>query len=107
MLADRKMVRAGAPILYYRANTSGRTIDEIYSVHDNVAIIQVKESAEDKPRENLLNLPDNNYEFFDNYIRDWKITARAWPYRPDSYILISAGIDGLYGTDDDIRNFGN
>ncbi|MGD8787724.1 MAG: prepilin-type N-terminal cleavage/methylation domain-containing protein, partial [Phycisphaerales bacterium] len=49
MLADRKMVRAGAPILYYRANTSGRTIDEIYSVHDNVAIIQVKESAEDKP----------------------------------------------------------
>ena len=30
-----------------------------------------------------------------------------WPYRPDSYILISAGADGLYGTGDDITNFGN
>ena len=27
------------------------------------------------------------------------------PYRPDSFILISAGLDGLYGTGDDVRNF--
>ena len=27
-------------------------------------------------------------------------------YRPDSYILISAGADGFYGTSDDIHNFG-
>ena len=27
------------------------------------------------------------------------------PYRADSYILISAGYDGLYGTRDDICNF--
>jgi prepilin-type N-terminal cleavage/methylation domain-containing protein len=31
--------------------------------------------------------------------------GRVWPYRPDSYILISPGRDGLYGTSDDIRNF--
>jgi hypothetical protein len=43
---------------------------------------------------------------FYSYIRDPKVLARAWPYRPDSYILISAGPDGLYGTNDDIRNFG-
>ncbi|MHC4479037.1 MAG: hypothetical protein ACYTEL_25715, partial [Planctomycetota bacterium] len=28
------------------------------------------------------------------------------PYRADSYILLSAGFDGLYGTDDDVFNFG-
>ena len=27
------------------------------------------------------------------------------PYRAQSYILISAGKDGLYGTSDDITNF--
>ena len=27
------------------------------------------------------------------------------PYRMDSYILMSAGFDGLYGTRDDIFNF--
>ena len=43
--------------------------------------------------------------FFYNYITDPKVTAVDWPYRPDSYILISAGVDGLYGTNDDICNF--
>jgi hypothetical protein len=38
-------------------------------------------------------------------LRDPKITATKWPYRPDSYILISAGADGLYGTQDDVTNF--
>lgn len=38
-------------------------------------------------------------------IRDPKITQQPWPYRPDSYILISAGADGLYGTADDIHNY--
>lgn len=28
------------------------------------------------------------------------------PFRPDSFILISAGADGEYGTSDDIKNFG-
>ena len=28
------------------------------------------------------------------------------PYRPDSFILMSAGLDGIYGTDDDVKNFG-
>jgi type II secretory pathway pseudopilin PulG len=107
MLADGKMVRAGAPILYYKADTSGRTIRDIYDVRDNEALIEVKAVAENKLNEHLLNSTANTYQFFYDYIRDWKISARVWPYRPDSYILISAGIDGLYGTDDDIRNFGN
>ena len=31
--------------------------------------------------------------------------GRLWPYKPDSYLLISAGEDGVYGTMDDIANF--
>jgi hypothetical protein len=34
-----------------------------------------------------------------------KIRVPAQPYRKDSYLLISAGWDGLYGTADDICNF--
>ncbi|MBN2019446.1 MAG: type II secretion system protein [Sedimentisphaerales bacterium] len=38
-------------------------------------------------------------------IRDPKFLPDPWPYKPDSYILISAGLDGLYGTEDDIHNY--
>jgi prepilin-type N-terminal cleavage/methylation domain-containing protein len=106
MLANGKTARAGTPILYYRANTSAKTIREIYNAPDNDALILIKQQADG--RIHPLADPRNQYQvFYDDYIRDPKISARPWPYRPDSYILISAGADGLYGTSDDIRNFGN
>jgi len=97
--------RAGAPILYYRANTSGKTINGIYRVIDNDAIVMTKQQADGK--EHPLARSAGQYQFFYDYIRNPKIAVRPWPYRHDSYILISAGADGLYGTGDDIRNFGN
>ena len=97
--------KAGAPILYYKADASGKILSEVYRVSDNDALVMVKQQAD--VREHPLSRSANQYEFFYNYIRDPKITARAWPYRADSYILISAGADGLYGTPDDICNFGN
>ena len=105
MLANGKTARAGTPILYYRANTSGRTIREIYNVLDNDVIVNIKQSADGK-RHPLADT-GTQYQYFYDYITDPKISARPWPYRPGSYILISAGADGLYGTSDDIRNFGN
>ncbi len=104
-LSNGETVKAGAPVLYYRANTSGKTIREIYNVQDNDALVQVKQQADNK--EHPLTRPGGQFQYFYEYIRDPKISARAWPYRSDSYILISAGADGLYGTGDDIRNFGN
>jgi len=105
MLANGETVRAGAPILYYRANTSAKTIREIYNAQDNDALVMMKQQADGK----IHPLADSRtqYQYFYDYITDPKISARPWPYRPDSYILISAGVDGLYGTGDDIRNFGN
>ena len=103
--ANGKTAKAGAPILYYRANTSGKTIHEIYNAPDNDAIVNIKQISDGK----IHPLADagNQYQYFYNYILDPKITARPWPYRPGSYILISAGADGLYGTGDDVCNFGN
>ncbi len=101
--------KAGLPILYYRANTSSRTIlgglkeNRIYNDEDNYDLVDIlaKYFGEDHP------LISGTY-FYDFYIVDPKATQLSgvrWPYRPDSYILISAGLDGIYGTTDDITNF--
>jgi hypothetical protein len=69
-----------------------------------------QEDRQDNPSKDIppLRDPGSSYDFFyRDYIRDPKVTATDWPYRPDSYILVSAGKDGEYGTDDDIRNFGD
>ena len=42
---------------------------------------------------------------FANLIWDRKVTARNVPVRKDSYLLISPGVDALWGTDDDLTNF--
>lgn len=107
-LLNGQTVTAGAPVLYYRANTSEKTITGIYNPLDNNELVLIKELADNRGnRRHPLAWQDNNYQYFYDYIRDPKIDARAWPYRPDSYLLISAGVDGIYGTSDDIRNFGN
>lgn len=49
------------------------------------------------------------YFFLDGKIfdstKDSNDKGRLWPYRPDTFILISAGPDGVYGNSDDITNF--
>jgi len=107
-------VYAGAPILYYRANTSSKNIDaaafedRIYSFRDNFPIVSLRRLADwQKPFQYRMQHKIETFEQFYEYIRDPKIEGRPWPYRPDSYLLISAGADGLYGTSDDIRNFGD
>jgi prepilin-type N-terminal cleavage/methylation domain-containing protein len=112
-----KTVKAGVPILYYKANTSSKTIDTsigywydalIYDRSDNIRFVSsVKEPADVAKYPGYptpLN-PLTNTAFFYKYITDPKVTATPWPSRPDSYILISAGADGFYGTRDDICNF--
>jgi hypothetical protein len=114
-LATGKAAIAGTPILYYKANTSSKNIDNInpanriYNISDNDALISLRRLADrDKPLALRKQHKLEDFNWFYEYIRDQKIpaTQRPWPYRPDSYILISAGADGEYGTDDDIRNFG-
>jgi len=103
---DGKTTLAGSPILYYKADPSQTLIKDIYKVRDNDSLVYIKDVAEGRNPDDNLGNPTNNYEYFYNYIRDPKVDTIATPYRPDSYILISAGLDGIYGTPDDIRNFG-
>ncbi len=100
-----KTVMVGTPILYFRANTSSKNMSDadfdkrIYSWNNNLPIISLGRLKDRKQH------PIWDSVFFYDYITDPKVTAIDWPYRPDSYILISAGVDGLYGTNDDICNF--
>jgi len=114
--------KAGTPILYYRANTSSKyelgstwpLPDQPYNSDDNVALInlgRLTQSGLFGEAHKLVNTTPNSDEVaFYDYITDPQLfasTGKRLPYNPDSYILISAGLDGLYGTEDDITNFGN
>ena len=101
-----KLVKAGAPILYYKANTSSKTIDasasedlgeRIYNRKDNYLFALFRDGAG----------PLGDLTKFYEYIADPKVSTPAikWPSNPESYLLISAGPDGRYGTKDDICNF--
>jgi hypothetical protein len=110
--------KVGMPVLYYRADitkTGHSTTDlnlNIYNREDNQELVDLP-----LPWDQLSNHPmatggeDPEGKGVDKdkfYVitRDEKITSMARPMRSDSYILISAGFDGLYGTSDDVFNFG-
>lgn len=122
-----KAVRAGRPILYYKANTASKDFstpaDEagaasrIYNYTDNIDLIKLKKDSE-KSNDPLYwvdpaapttpagtYLYSSSYKLLDKQVYAATLGLKPWPYRPDSYILISAGADGLYGTNDDITNF--
>jgi len=110
-LAEGETVKAGTPILYYRANTSSKIHDtgplprQIYNGIDNLVLTTDIKMTNPNVWHEIRDDGSFTCDSFYEYITDPKIIAIPWPYRPDSYILISAGADGLYGTSDDICNF--
>jgi prepilin-type N-terminal cleavage/methylation domain-containing protein len=123
-------------ILYYRANpaaqstwglAAGSTVAPgklIYDHSDNTRIIERQPIAVNPTSSPLLAVsgnvpnaadttltPGSFYEF----IQDREVaqlvqqgnTLIRRPSRPGSFLLISPGLDGLYGTNDDITNFRN
>ena len=112
----KENVKVGRPILYYRADTSQKQFvplpgKTIYDFTDNLQLIitaQINDIADNPninhPLRTPANFYSNQYKILDTKI--YQSAGLAWPRRPDSYILISAGLDGLYGTQDDITNFG-
>ncbi len=110
--------RAGAPILYYRANRASNILVDptdpsvplvtarIYNAEDNDNVIIAKDVSDDRHLgEHPLGDDTDTYLNFYDYITDPRVPNVQYPHRPDSFLLISAGFDGLYGTADDIRNF--
>lgn len=115
-------VKVGCPILYFRADTSKRDIspdtqvtptnERIYNHFDNFELIELGQMQ--KQNEGIIphkisqkpssgDYTSENYGQFYEQIRNPQ--AQDMPYNADSFILISAGYDGEYGTSDDIMNF--
>jgi len=127
-----KTFKVGTPILYYKANTSRKVFKgaggsvpprfRIYNIFDNIELLELGVLPDANPaKEHPLfsRLAGGRYFYSDEYkvvdpvatmaLRNPPndLNGPAMCYRPDSYILISAGYDGLYGTSDDICNFDN
>ena len=123
---DKVYGRTGMPILYYRAHTSNIVHDvtqplmSIYNYLDNHKLVglgmpwnlppqgPMHKLFHDPPGEDgILGTADDEIEGEKFYIktRNKEITTMNRPYRADSFILISDGFDGQYGTGDDVFNF--
>ena len=116
-----KRCKIGTPILYFRANLSPVNMqsisdsswppiphtENVYNYFDNYFVIVAGRVNEKEHK--LYESPADGSNFYD-FIRDPMIPISGTdscgrPVRPDSFLLISAGYDGLYGTSDDICNF--
>lgn len=124
----------GFPVLFWRADPAGRVIADLqpptstsqargtYHLIDNRALVQnintshgIQELRLNRAGEanamgwdNRTNLSPGNppaLGTFQRYIMDPSVQARLQPHRADSYLLVSPGADGRYGTADDICNF--
>lgn len=101
--------KTGMPILYYKADKSKTKHNlenpddpnNIYNYKDNYALLELGVPDDPNTKHPLFTDPKIFYEVTKNY----NITTQSRPCRADSYILLSAGFDGLYGTKDDIGNF--
>ena len=105
--------RVGMPLLYYRANTSNTVHDvtnpdnpqNIYDYKDNQEMVGLGKPWDPLPTGTAHTLFTEPAKFYENTWNE-TITSIARPYRMDSFILLSAGFDGEYGTPDDVFNFG-
>ena len=119
--------KVGMPILYYRSRPGfieqdstdvGGTADDIYLYSDNYNILSLGVPGEVGIYHALADGVlggggttagaidnANDLEDFDNMILNEQVTTVRRPYRADTYILVSAGKDGIYGTPDDLFNF--
>jgi prepilin-type N-terminal cleavage/methylation domain-containing protein len=116
-----KIVNAGTPILYYKANTNFKMLtcpnneaqaaNSIYNSFDNSPLLALRMLPDETTIHKLSPPPSNfcdiNYKIVDQKIPSWVANGVNcyWPNRPDSYILISAEADHKFGTGDDILNF--
>ena len=105
--------KVGMPILYYRANTANirHNVDtpddpqNIYNFRDNQALLTLGQPWDIGSQGNAGTHALLNPTRFYMNTRNEKVLTTSRPYRSDTFILISAGWDGEYGTPDDICNF--
>jgi type II secretory pathway pseudopilin PulG len=112
--------KLGMPVLYYKADSTKLIHDpsfdltaatyktsnpSIYNFDDNYALTGLG-----CPWEGAYTTAQPMYtnpQIFYQAITNTKVTTTPRPHNEDTYILLSAGWDGLYGTADDVYNFSN
>jgi type II secretory pathway pseudopilin PulG len=116
-----KTYKVGTPVLYFRANPSSTILpsststtppdsdpeghkDYTYNFMDNWGLVACKRVIDPNGKDHPFMTPLTGDTFY-GYIGDPMILNINRPVRPESFLLISAGADGLYGTKDDICNF--
>jgi type II secretory pathway pseudopilin PulG len=102
--------KIGMPILYYKAHPTNTK-----HAYDSNPVTSEQENIYDSwDNQNLVDLgmpwtsaahAMATQQIFYDKTANPNIPGGPWPYRQDSYILISAGFDGEYGTTDDDFNF--
>ena len=112
--------KAGTPILYFKANTlfkfqdstNGSTLDDVYNYDDNGLLLSVGSADSSAVAHPLADGVDDLLDFDNILINQQVLEASGGtgvgaqvPYKSQSYILMSAGKDGLFGNSDDIYNF--
>lgn len=114
--------KVGMPILYYKADvrkssldandciTGQENSDNIYDFRDNHNLVAlglpwdatvIPPMADYPPAP----APPGPKRWFYERITNPAVTATPTPFKKDDYILISAGWDGIFGSNDDIFNF--
>lgn len=108
--------KAGMPILYYKADTTNTQHDpslamsannsagNIYNYLDNDALVALGKPWMTQGAPEATHSMATRARFYLNTKSD-KIMTASRPFRPDQYLLISAGWDNEYGTADDVCNF--
>lgn len=110
--------KIGMPILYYKANTANTqhdvtnpdNIENIYNYLDNQSLLLLGKpwdkasGTSSTPHRLAIENGQPGVRFYWN-TKNEKVTTASRPYKADTFILISAGYDGEYGTPDDICNF--
>ncbi len=116
-------VKIGSPVLYFKADTTtsnfkgtpplGNHTRFVYNYEDNRAIIElgtvldqtVKHRYDQNENEIVNGQSRNGLEFFYHKIMDQGVDAYEKPHNAKTFILMSAGWDGVFGTKDDVTNF--
>lgn len=104
-------VKVGSPILYFRAKQTdifdsfdiNTRAASVFNYEDNVDILSMGHNTtqEENPFYAATGIDDFYASLVNPRVRS---SNDPVPYNKDTYVLISAGADGLYGTKDDITN---
>lgn len=108
--------RSGSPILYFKAKTGSRlykkvplagdnTKNWIYNWEDNKDLFNLPPLMESNeyPNHVYMGRPEGREAFYADITNNKASFDK--PHNPNTFLLISAGWDGIFGTKDDVTNF--